>query len=190
MKSKIILFILFLFCFTIRSVYAQSTKYDSLYSRPTYYPGFTLVHSWPNNMSYFVRAVNSQGHRMINYEVAVLDKDDNIRAIGRSIHEDDEVCTLTIPGNENEEFHFVVLYGDNYQNPESAKVIEKVNFVTNDIVGDLTDPFILTLDGVTAIDGVSADGNQASNCYLLNGTYMKNQPAHGLFIQNGKKILK
>lgn len=125
--------------------FADDTKYDLYYDRPTYFPDFRPPTDHPNNMSYFTCAhVGRHGERMTNYEVAVYDQDGKLRCTGRSIAEDDYICTLTIRGTEGETFHFRVLYGD-FENPTIVDVPETCEFITNDIVGSRSNPYWLTL---------------------------------------------
>ena len=86
------------------------------------------------------------GDKLTNYEVAVYDQNDKLRCIDRSITDQKNRCTLTIPGTEGDTFHFKVLYGD-FKNPTIVDVPETCKFITNDIVGLPADgdPFWFTV---------------------------------------------
>ena len=122
-------------------------KYDKLYDRPTYFQDFKLTTAYNNNMTYVTCARwGRHGERLTNYEVAVYDQNDKLRCIDRSITDQKNRCTLTIPGTEGDTFHFKVLYGD-FKNPTIVDVPETCKFITNDIVGLPADgdPFWFTV---------------------------------------------
>lgn len=116
--------------------------YDGLYDRPTYFPDFTPPPSL-NNMSYLVYVKTPDGGILENYEIAVYDQYDKLRAVGRSRHADDEQCMLTIGGDEmdNDVFHFEVIYGD-FEAPTIKQIIETIPFETNGVYGLYEDVFL------------------------------------------------
>lgn len=125
------------------SASADEGLYDGLYDRPTYFTDFVRPNTWPNNMSYLVQAVTASGDALSNYEVAVYDQNDALRATGRSRTADKQLCMLTISGTEGDTFHFKVIYGD-FVTPTIQSVPETCSFKTNDVVGR-NEPFQLTL---------------------------------------------
>lgn len=125
------------------SASADEGLYDGLYDRPTYFTDFVRPNTWPNNMSYLVQAVTANGETLSNYEVAVYDQNDVLRATGRSRTADKQLCMLTISGTEGDTFHFKVVYGD-FDTPTIQAVPETCSFKTNDVVGR-EEPFQLTL---------------------------------------------
>lgn len=106
------------------------TLYDGLFSRPSYFPNYTVPTTWPNNMTCYVQAIGTDGEKMVNYEVAVFDQNDALRAIGRSIASQGELCPLTILGTEGDVFHFVVVSGD-FNYPDIQQTTETLSFKTN-----------------------------------------------------------
>jgi hypothetical protein len=165
--------------------------YDVIYNRPTFFTNFEPPHSYANNMSYFVCTLDASTHeRLYNYEVAVYDESDALRATGRSRVSDQNVCTLTILGTEGETFHFKVLFGD-FVSPMIADVEETCTFVTNDIVGGFAKPFWLTMKTATSVGGISVDrAESAAPVYNLQGQRVTNPVAGHVYIQNGKKYIK
>lgn len=162
--------------------------YDGLYDRPSFFPAFTLSSQWPSTMSYFVCA-RIDGGRLHNYEVAVYDGNDSLRQCGRSISSQQELCTLTIPGEAGDKFHFVVIYGDNV-NPSFAAVPETCEFVANDNVGTLASPFWLTLPSSASVREVRTDaGSRESSYYTLSGVRMRCPTTPGIYIKDGKKVV-
>lgn len=162
--------------------------YDGLYDRPSFFPGFTPSSQWPSTMSYFVCA-RVDGERLHNYEVAVYDSNDSLRQCGRSISSQQELCTLTIPGEAGDKFHFVVIYGDTV-NPSIAAVPETCEFVANDNVGTLASPFWLTLPSSASVRGVRQDADsRESSYYTLSGVRIQCPTKPGIYIKDGKKIV-
>ncbi len=167
--------------------------YDEIYNRPTYFPDFSPTHKYPNNMSYFVCTLDSTtGERLYNYEVAVYDADDTLRATGRSRLSDKNVCTLTIMGTEGETFHFKIIYGD-FTNPTIVDAEETCQFITNDIVGGFAKPFWLTQSALSSVDTIavdtSADNTTDNALYDLQGRRIYTPAAGQLYIKNGKKYI-
>ena len=129
----------------------EVTKYDGLYDRPTYFEGFVQPTTWANNMVCVACVREGEnGPRLKNYEVAVYDSKDELRCCKRSIAADDDRVTLTIVGEDGEEFHFKVVYGD-VEKPTVVDVPERLTFRTNDLVGKDV-PMNLTLPGRTYIN--------------------------------------
>lgn len=126
------LFLLIVCVLRVGSAFAADTEtlYDGLYGRPSYFQDFEIPTTWPNNMTYYVTAVDDSGKRLVNYEVAVFDQDNKLRAIGRSIAQQQDLCPLTILGTEGDEFRFAVLSGD-FSNPQIRECKQKVSFLTN-----------------------------------------------------------
>lgn len=124
------------------SAFAAGEKYDGIFDRPTHFPDFNplTASNAPNNMSYFVYVVNVNGENLDNFEIAVYDQNNKLRATSRSRHEDDNQCMLTIIGDLEEEFHFEVLYGD-FDNPTIQPLVETVPFVINGVYGLREDVF-------------------------------------------------
>lgn len=115
--------------------------YDEKYDRPTYFPTFKPKPTL-NNMSYLVYVKTPAGDILENYEIAVYDQNDELRATGRSRHVDNEQCMLTIGGDEadNDVFHFEVIYGD-FTTPTIEPIMETVSFETNGVYGQEEDVF-------------------------------------------------
>lgn len=118
--------------------------YDGKYDRPTYFPDF-IPPSTLNNMSCLVYVKTPSGEILENFEIAVYDQNNELRATGRSRHVDDEQCMLTIGGDENKNdvFHFEVIYGD-FDVPTIKPIIETMTFETNGVYG-LYDEFYLNI---------------------------------------------
>jgi hypothetical protein len=164
--------------------------FDEIYNRPTYFPDFEQPHDYPNNMSYFVCTLDpATQERLYNYEVAVYDEADQLRATGRSRKSDKNVCTLTIMGTDGEMFHFKVLYGD-FINPTIVDMEETCTFVTNDVVGGFANPFWLT-SSTTFIQEVGADTPTTGDAiYNLRGQRLAAPVPGEIYVSNGKKHLR
>lgn len=162
--------------------------YDGLFDRPTYYPDFSPPTDSPSNMSYFVCArIGSE--RLHNYEVAVYDQNGRMRQCNRSITAQQELCTLTIPGDAGDKFHFQVIYGD-FTNPTIVDVPETCEFVANDNVGTLANPFWLTVSDATGIAGIKNSNKvEDDTYYTLTGARVAKPTAPGIYIKKGKKII-
>jgi len=127
-------------------------KYDEDYDRPTYYPEWEPPSTWVNSMYYVceVRLGDARGPRVYNYEVAVFDQNNELRYCNRVLAKDDGCIVLTIKGDEDDVFHFQVIYGDDFQNPTVVDVPDiTVPFKTNSFVGSKVAPFQLILPGRT-----------------------------------------
>lgn len=163
--------------------------YDGLFSRPTHYPEWQHPTQWPNNMTYFVRVQNAATQQMItNYEVAVYDENGQLRHCSRSVAKYDDLCTLTISGEDGEQFHFQVISGD-FDNPEVYKAKETITFLTNDVVGSLAEPFMLTATkDASAIGLINVDPSTDNTIYNLMGQKVSGNH-RGIAIKNGKKIV-
>ena len=143
---------------TPMAVHADGTVlYDGLYDRPTLYPDFMQPTTWSSTMSYFVYVRDVYGHPLSNYEVAVYDEEGNLRHVGRSIGSQQELCTLTIPGQSGHTFHFKVIYGD-FAAPTIVDAAETVGFKANAIVGGPLAPFWLTIPALALPGDVNRDG--------------------------------
>ena len=92
----------------VSSVSADNGLYDGKYDRPTHFPDFQRPTGWPNNMSIFVQAMTAGGDTVFNYEVAVYDQENKLRAIGRSRTADKQKCMLTVFGQEGDHVHCFV----------------------------------------------------------------------------------
>jgi len=133
---------LLLLTFSLQS--RAQTLYDGLYNRPSYYPTWSQPTEWLNVMSYFVKVKLTEGSDYLsNYEVAVFDQNNTLRHCSRSIAEDDDVCTLTIPGEDGDTFHFQIIYGD-IENPTIVDATQTVTFTSGEIIGTGTEPFVLS----------------------------------------------
>lgn len=164
--------------------------YDGLYDRPTHFPDFSQPTDWPTTMSYFVCVrINNNDKRLHNYEVAVYDQKGNMRQCGRSITAQKELCTLTIPGEAGDTLHFKVIYGS-FDKPTISDVSETCRFVTNDNVGTLDNPFWLTMPLSTGIHDINAKKEDKDAIYTISGTRVKAIIKPGIYIKNGKKIVK
>jgi len=141
----------------VGSVSASDNLYDGKYGRPSFFPSFTDPTAYANNMTYLVVAKASDGQALTNYEVAVYDQDNELRAIGRSLVNSGDLCILTISGVEGDDFRFEVLYGDIVR-PTVKKINQTCQFRTNATVG-LDTPFTLTID---------ESGKAANVCYTLS----------------------
>lgn len=121
--------------------------YDGLYDRPTYFPEWEQPDTWANAMYILcdVREVNAEGKRVPSYEVAVYDSNGDLRHCGRSLAEQDHYCVLTIRGEDGvDEFHFQVVYGDDFAQPKIVDIADcVVQFETNRSIGSTDEPFLL-----------------------------------------------
>lgn len=150
----------------ICAIATADNEYDGLYERPTYFPTFEPPHDWPNNMTYLVEAFGQDGQKMENYEVAVYDQQNQLRATGRSRAHDQQRCMLVIKGENGDEFHFKVVSGD-FEHPVIMPALETCKFKSNAV----NPSFRLTL---TTLPGdANQDGNvdvadlMSIRCYLL-----------------------
>ena len=149
MDCKQKFFFIFILCISLCLVQRSSAaKYDKLFDRPTHYPGFKPPVTSPNNMTYFVRAKTKSNTLLCNYEIAVYDEQNNMRATGRSISSQRELCTLTIRGEQGEKLHFEIIYGD-FEHPMIIPAEEMAVFEINDVQGDIDNPFYLTFTAPT-----------------------------------------
>ena len=120
-------------------------KYDKYFDRPTYFPDWTQPSDWPNAEYYLVCArFGENGPHIENYEVAVYDQNGKLRHCNRSRAKDNHLCTLTIKGEEGDQFHCQIIYGDDFEHPTIVDVPETFDFISNDVVGSKTAPFWLT----------------------------------------------
>lgn len=121
--------------------------YDKYYSRPTHFPDWHQPQEWLNREYYLVRVIQGKGGpKLRNYEVAVYDQNNVLRHCNRSEAKFDDLCTLTIPGIEGDQFHFKVVYGD-FEKPTIVDIPVTIGFTTNDIVGSRANPFLLEFPG-------------------------------------------
>ena len=126
-------FISFILSLTLLcSIALADNEYDGLYERPTHFPTFVPPHDWPNNMTYLVEAFTVDGQKMENYEVAVYDQHNQLRATGRSRAHDQHRCMLVIKGENGDEFHFKVVFGD-IEHPLVMPAQETCKFKSNAI---------------------------------------------------------
>lgn len=126
--------------------------YDGLYDRPTHFPEWRQPAAWPNAMYYLcdVHFGAPDGPQVPSYEIAVFDQNDVLRHCNRSLPESNNLCMLTIRGEEGDIFHFKVIYGDDFDNPTIIDVPNtSVEFSTNAAVGTPTEPYMLILPGRT-----------------------------------------
>ena len=120
-------------------------KYDKSFDRPTHFPDWTQPSDWPNAEYYLVCArFGENGPHIENYEVAVYDQNGKLRHCNRSRAKDNHLCTLTIKGEEGDQFHCQIIYGDDFEHPTIVDVPETFGFISNDVVGSKTAPFWLT----------------------------------------------
>lgn len=144
----------------------ENGLYDGLYDRPTYFPEWSQPSTWPNAMYYLcdVRLGDAvDGPQVPSYEIAVYDQNGELRHCGRSIPKDNNLCVLTIRGEDGvDTFHFKVIYGDDFANPFIVDVPDvTVQFKTNDQVGTPKNPFMLVLPGRTYLNETDANAPSA-----------------------------
>lgn len=129
--------------------------YDKYYCRPTHFPDWHQPQEWLNREYYLVRVIQGKGGpKLRNYEVAVYDQNNVLRHCNRSEAKFDDLCTLTIPGIEGDQFHFKVVYGD-FEKPTIVDVPVTIGFTTNDIVGSRANPFLLEFPGQVYLSEMS-----------------------------------
>ena len=123
--------------------------YDGLYDRPTYFPEWTQPHQWPNVMFMVcdVRAASASGERVESYEIAVYDRNGELRHCGRSLAKQDHFCVMTIPGEDGvDRFRFRVVYGEDYAHPTIVDIEGvEIPFETNASIGTHDEPFLLVV---------------------------------------------
>lgn len=138
-------------------------KYDKYFDRPTHFPNFEESRDWPNNMSYYVAVrLGKSGNRLENYEVAVYDQYDVLRACSRSYDKDGDLCSLSIWGTDGDTFRFEIIYGDDFENPTIERIPElTVPFKTNFSTGNKSHPYWLTLPAPTILDETSVTAPEA-----------------------------
>lgn len=140
-------------------------KYDKYFDRPTHFPDWTQPSDWPNAEYYLVCARFSEnGQRIENYEVAVYDQNGKLRHCNRSRAKDNHLCTLTIKGEEGDQFHCQIIYGDDFEHPMIVDAVETFGFGTNDIVGSKTAPYWLTLRERTLLSETSSEPIVSETC--------------------------
>ena len=125
-------------------------KYDQYFDRPTHFPNWEQPAEWPNVQMFLceVRLGSAIAPRLTNYEIAVYDQNGELRHCNRSIAKDDDCCVLTVRGEEGDEFHFKIIYGDDFLHPTIVDVPDLTyRFKTNEIVGSANDPFTLIASG-------------------------------------------
>ncbi len=170
----------------------ESGKFDDYYDRPTYFPDFVQPTQWANAEYYLVKVVGGEGGPVMeNYEVAVYDQNGELRHCNRSLAKDNNLCVLTIRGEEGDQFHCKVIYGD-IENPTVVDVPETFGFETNAKVGSVEEPFVLTGPVPAGLKSYIPNypiGNPKyaytlSGCRVLSANVTK-----GIYIINGKKVV-
>lgn len=152
--------------------------YDGLYDRPTYFPEWEQPDTWANAMYILcdVREEDAEGLRVLSYEVAVYDRNGDLRHCGRSLAEQDHYCVLTIRGEDGEdEFRFQVVYGDDFAQPEIADIADvTVPFETNVSIGTTAEPFLLLVPASTTGVEMPAPGTSLTRGekILCNGSLL------------------
>jgi hypothetical protein len=140
-------------------------KYDKYFDRPTHFPDWTQPSDWPNAEYYLVCArFGENGPHIENYEVAVYDQNGKLRHCNRSRAKDNHLCTLTIKGEEGDQFHCQIIYGDDFEHPMIVDAVETFGFGTNDIVGSKTAPYWLTLRERTLLSETSSEPIVSETC--------------------------
>lgn len=135
------------FCSLALSPPAAAQGYGDGYDRPSYYPDWTQPSDWLNVMYYFTKArLGADGEPLTNYEVLVYDQQDRLRHCSRSRAVDHDLCTLTIPGEMGDTFHFKIVYGP-VDDPIVVDAEETCSFEDNALQGSLSSPFWLTVAG-------------------------------------------
>lgn len=131
----------------------ENGLYDEHFDRPTHFPEWSQPSTWPNAMFIVcdVRLGDVLGPQVPSYEIAVYDKDDKLRYCNRSLPKSNNIAVLTVRGEDGvDEFHFKVLYGDDFANPIVVDVPDlKVKFKTNQELGSPSEPLILVVPGRT-----------------------------------------
>lgn len=126
---------------------AVAQSYPGGYDRPSYYPDWTQPSDWQNVTFYFTKArLGTEGEPLSNYEVLVYDQQDRLRHCSRSRAVDHDICTLTIPGEAGDTFHFKIVYGP-VDDPIVVDAEETCSFEDNALHGSLSSPFWLTVAG-------------------------------------------
>ena len=161
--------------------------YDGLYDRPTYFPEWQQPDAWENAMYILcdVREEDAEGLRVLSYEVAVYDRNGDLRHCGRSLAEQDHYCVLTIRGEDGvDAFHFQVVYGEDFAQPMIADIAAiTVPFETNRSIGTTAEPFLLFVPAIqtgvekpTPAPSLSGGGKILRNgaLYILHNGRMYN----------------
>lgn len=157
--TRILTFITLILLFAGRA--SAVDKYDELYDRPTYFnidiDSIDSIHSlYANNMCIFAYAKTTDDTPISNFEIAVYDQKNRLRATGRSISNQGDLCTLTISGQEGDEFHFEVLYGD-FDHPTILPAKETFPFKTNANIGSGSTDFYFTVSSAPQLSYWNGD---------------------------------
>ena len=168
-------------------------KYDGIYDRPTFFPEWSQPSTWPNAMYVLcdVHKVSATGKQVPSYEIAVYDQNGNLRHCNRSLPKDSNLCVLTIRGEEGDVFHFKVIYGNDFTNPEIVDVdATTLPFKTNAQVG-VDSPYILVIPSseIEAIGEVKRSAVGANNTYRSLLGIRVTHPRQGVYIRGNKKVL-
>ena len=145
----------------------ETGKYDKYFDRPTHFPDWHQPSTWANNMAYFVAVrIGDSEERLENYEIAVYDQNNCLRHCGRSYPNDGNLCALTIMGTEGDEFHFRIIYGDDFDHPIiKTRPGLTVPFETDFVTGNKVTPYWMTLP--TATTERDSEGRAFSSSHIL-----------------------
>ncbi len=179
MKAKILLLLL------VGIIYCPAAKawdtepdaeglYDGSFDRPTYFQEWEQPSTWANAMTVLseVRIGSTTGVRLVSYEVAVYDQNNELRHCNRSLPKQNHFCVLTIKGEEGHTFHFRVLCGPDFANPTIVEVTDtELAFETNAAIGTPASPYVLVVpEGTpTDLEEVTGDGLPVTGKIIRNG---------------------
>lgn len=177
MKAKILLLLLagILYCPAAKAWDTEPDSeglYDGSFDRPTYFQEWEQPSTWPNAMTVLseVRIGSTTGERLVSYEVAVYDQNNELRHCNRSLAKQNHFCMLTIKGEEGHTFHFQVLCGPDFADPTIVDVTDtELAFETNAAIGTPAAPYVLVVPVWTPTDLDSEELKVKSEKYIRDG---------------------
>lgn len=115
--------------------------------------------------------------------VLAYDEDDQLRGISRRAVRNG-LHFLTIGGQgSGDRIHFVVIYND-----EELYIHNSISYLDDKMMNSVHDPYVLQLDNATGIESLSTE--EESDCYNIVGQKVDRHATHGIYLQNGKKVIK
>lgn len=89
------------------------------------------------------------------------------------------IAYLTIPGDETAKLTFKMPYGDEILTSDVT-----LDYKTDDMLGTIRNPFVISFEMATGIHEVEADADEAEAWYDLNGRCLKQRPTmEGVYIR-------
>lgn len=140
-------------------------------------------------------AANYQGN--MNMIVVVMDGDEVVSDAVIMAYDEENQLRGFSNGSVRNDRHFLTIGGEGSGDRIRFVVIchdtelslsTTISYLDDKMMGSMSEPFVLQLKNVTGIENLSAEGDD--DCYNMAGQKVERRDMRGIYLQNGKKVIR